>query len=87
MTIASDYERLVRLCSPWAGSSAGRERAQRRALTGWPEQEIAPLPSQAPNAMPGFSLYAPPRRRGVDDGARARNVDAVLTALGVRPRR
>ena len=48
------------------------------ALTREPEREWEALPVMAQNPMPAFSLYAKPRRRGVDDSARSRNVDAII---------
>jgi hypothetical protein len=61
------------------GAKARKAREDRlRALTTEPPREFEALPTMSPNPMPAFSLYSKPRRRGVDDSARARNVDAII---------
>ena len=61
------------------GAKARKARAARlRALTREPVREFEAVPTMSQRPMGAFSLYSKPRRRGVDDSARARNVDAII---------
>lgn len=54
------------------------------ALTKGVEQ-VGPLPVRPAHLMPAFSLYDKPRLRG--ETYRNREVDGLLAAMGIRPRR
>ena len=61
--------------APGCGSCRRCRELSRCLATALRCQRLAVRPQ---HLMPSFSLHTPPRRCGVDDSARARNVDAIV---------